>query len=70
MVLAIDKLKTWKVKKLITQKTLAQLLGKTQPYVSMLIGGKITTVPDSVKQKINEVTNGAVKVSDWFKESK
>lgn len=67
MSLAMNKLRDWKQKNLMSQKTLARLLGKSQPYVSMLFCGHIKDVPDSVKLKINEVTNNFVKMPDWFK---
>jgi len=69
MNLAIKKLTAWAKKKGHTQTELAKLIGKTQPYISMISSGRVV-IPDGVKTKINEVTNNHVKMNDWFKESK
>ena len=68
MNLAVKKINQWTDKKGLSQKDFAALLGKSQPYISMVCSGRIV-VPDSMKQKFNEVTNGHIKLADWFKEA-
>ena len=68
MILAVKKIAEWTDKKGLSQKDFAQLLGKSQPYISMVCSGRIV-VPDSMKQKFSDATNGFVKVTDWFKEA-
>lgn len=66
MVLAINKLRDWKVSNLLTQAALAESLGVSQPYISMLFCGRTRNVSDDVKKKINKLTSGSIKISDWF----
>ena len=63
MILAVKKIAEWTDKKGLSQKDFAQLLGKSQPYISMVCSGRIV-VPDSMKQKFSDATNGFVKVTD------
>ena len=68
MNLAVKKINEWTAKKGLSQKDLADLIGKSQPYISMVCSGRIV-VPDSMKQKFSDATNNFVKVTDWFREA-
>ena len=67
MLLAVEKIKKWQKRYKMNQGQMADFIGISRQYMSMINSGNRTNISDNVKKDVEDKTKGYIKFADWGK---